>query len=102
MKAPLSYGRLPSAEAAPRKRNSDQMTLKIMNSTTQAPPRWEPLKRDCRPSRSGEFRSRITAKVMMPASAISAMKSWRKPSTGQWPMTGIAKSGLNRAPYAST
>ena len=78
------------------------MTLKIMNSTTHAPPRWEPLKRDCRPIRSGEFRSRITANVMMPASAVSAMKSCRKPSTGQWPITGIAKSALNKAPYAST
>ena len=77
------------------------MTLKIMNSTTQAPPRCEPLKRDWRPSRSGELRSRMIAKVMMPASAISAMKSWRKPSTGQWPITGIAKSALNSAPYAS-
>ncbi len=78
------------------------MTLKIMNSTTQAPPRCEPLNRDCRPSRSGELRSRITAKVVMPASAISAMKSWRKPSTGQWPMTGNANPGSNSAPYAST
>ena len=29
------------------------MTLKIMNSTSQAPPRCEPEKRDLRPSRSG-------------------------------------------------
>ena len=38
------------------------MTLKIMNSTSQAPPRCEPLKRDWRPSFFGEFFSRIWAK----------------------------------------
>ena len=77
------------------------MTLKIMNSTTQAPVRCEPLNRDRRPSRSGELRSRMIANVMMPASAISAMKSCRKPSTAQLPITGIAKSSSNSAPYAS-
>ena len=41
------------------------MTLKIMNSTSQAPPRCEPLKRDSRPSFAGEFRSRMTAKVVI-------------------------------------
>ena len=29
------------------------MTLKIMKRTSQAPPRWSPLKRDLRPSLSG-------------------------------------------------
>ena len=43
-KAPCRSGRLPSAcrATAPRNRNSVQMTLKIMNSVSQAPPRCEP------------------------------------------------------------
>ena len=93
-KAPSPYGKLPAAADAPRKRNSVQMTLKIMNSTSQAPPVWDPAKRDLRPSLSGASRSRINANVMMPSSAIRAMRSWAKPSRSQCPITGIAHSSL--------
>ena len=73
------------------------MTLKIMNSTSQAPPRCEPEKRDLRPSFSGVSRSRIAAKVTMPTTAISAMKSWAKPSGSQRPTSGIDHSGLRES-----
>ena len=101
--APLSYGRLPGAEAAPRNRNIVQMTLKIMNRTIQAPPRCEPEKRDRRPSFSGAFLSRICAKTPRLTSARTAIRSWAKPSTSQWPISGIAKSSeMSSTPYAST
>ena len=73
------------------------MTLKIMNSTSQAPPRCEPEKRDLRPSFSGGSRSRMSAKVTMPTSAMIAIKSWAKPSRSQCPITGIAHSGLRES-----
>ncbi len=82
----------------PRNRNIDQMTLKIMNSTSQAPPRCEPLNRDLRPRRSGDCRRRMTANVAMPTSAMTAMKSWRNPSTAQCPMNGIDQPGSNSEP----
>ena len=59
------------------------MTLKIMNSVIHAPRRWEPKKRDRRPRSFGAFCSRIQTKTQMPKNAIIAMKSCRKPSTGQ-------------------
>ena len=37
----------------------------------------------------------------MPASTPTANRSSMNPMTAQWPMTGIAKLRLNRAPYAS-
>ena len=79
------------------------MTLTIMNRITQAPPRWEPLKRDFRPSLCGSLRSRIIANVTRPTSHMTAMKSWAKPSTSQCPTIGMAHSGLreNRMPKAS-
>jgi hypothetical protein len=40
--APESYGRFPSAAAAPRNRNIVQMTLKIMKRISHAPPVCEP------------------------------------------------------------
>ena len=89
-KAPLPYGRLPWAAAAPRKRNIVHTTLKIMNSTIQAPPRWEPLKRDLRPSLEGACCSRILAKTARPITAMIAMKSCTKPSRSHVPMIGIA------------
>jgi hypothetical protein len=92
------YGKLPVTTPAPRKRNIVQMTLKIMNSVSHAPPRCEPSKRERRPSLAGEFRSRITAKTMMPSSAMTAMKSWRKPSTPQVPTTGMAKPSWKSEP----
>ena len=67
------------------------MTLKIMNSVIHAPPRCEPSNRDLRPRSLGALRSRISANVRMPNSAIIAMKSCRNPSTAQWPTTGMAK-----------
>ena len=94
MNAPSPYGRFPAAAAAPRNRNIVQMTLKIMNSTSHAPPRCEPLKRDRRPSRSGALRRRITAKMTMPTSAITAMKSWAKPRRSHSPTSGIDHSRL--------
>ena len=59
------------------------------------------MKRDLRPSFSGEFFSRMIANAMMPNSAIMAMKSWAKPRIGQVPIIGMWKCGLNSAPYAS-
>jgi len=55
----------------------------------------------------GEVRIRITANVMMPSRQATAMKSCRKPSTGQVPMIGMWKSGVPviapwiSAPYPS-
>ena len=84
------------------------MTLKIMNSVIQAPDRCEPKKRDRRPRSFGALRSRIQTKTQIPKNAIIAMKSCRKPSTGQWPTTGIAQDSVSApkasaisAPYAS-
>ena len=73
-----------------------------MNRTSQAPPVCEPWKRERRPSRSGDCLSRMIAKVEMPNRHMMAMKSWAKPRTGQVPMSGMAKPGSKRAPYAST
>ncbi len=84
------------------------MTLKIMNSVIHAPRRWEPKKRERRPRSLGALRSRITTKVRIPKNAIIAMKSCRKPSTGQWPTSGIDQASWSApnasamsAPYAS-
>lgn len=68
------------------------MMLKIMNRTSQAPPRWEPEKREPRPSFFGEFLIRMAVNATSPTRQASAMKSCRKPSTGQVPMSGIWKS----------
>ena len=40
--APVSYGKLPSVDRGAAEENSVQMTLKIMNRTSQAPPVCEP------------------------------------------------------------
>ena len=77
------------------------MTLKMKNSVSQAPPRCEPWNRDCRPSRFGEFFTRMAPKAMMPSRPMTAMKSCAKPSTPQVPTTGIAHPSLNSEPYAS-
>ena len=77
------------------------MTLKIISRTSQAPPRCDPLKRDLRPSRLGEFFSRMMANTTRPTRAITAMKSCAKPRIGQVPMIGMWNCGLNSAPYAS-
>ncbi len=69
-----------------------------MPSTTQAAPVCEPENRDLRPSLCGLLRSRITAKVMMPASTPTANRSSMKPMTAQWPMPGMAKVRENRSP----
>ena len=58
----------------------------------------EPKNRDSRPSVCGLFRSRITAKVMMPASTPTANRSSMNPMNAQWPMPGIAKVRENRSP----
>ncbi len=42
MNAPDSYGNVPSAADAPRKRNIVHSTLKIMKRISQAPPVCEP------------------------------------------------------------
>ena len=85
----------------PRKRNIVQMTLKMKNNVSQAPPRCEPWKRERRPSRFGEFFTRMAPNAMMPSRPMTAMKSCAKPSTPQWPTTGIAQPSWNREPYAS-
>ena len=83
------------------------MTLKIMNRISHAPPRCEPEKRDARPSFLGEFLIRMIAKDARPTTQAMAMKSWRKPRTGQVPTIGMWKSGFpvtapcTSAPYAS-
>ena len=74
------------------------MTRKIMPRTTQAAPVWEPKNRDLRPSLCGLFRSRITVKVMMPASTPTANRSSMNPMTAQWPMPGMANVRENRSP----
>jgi len=51
--------------------------------------------------RSGSWRTRMIANVMIESRTITAMKSCRKPRIGECPMNGIAKSSTNRAPYAS-
>ena len=71
----------PRAAAAPRNRNIVQMTLKIMNRISQAPPRCEPLNRDLRPSVCGLLRRRMTAKSPGRRRHMTAMKSWAKPSS---------------------
>jgi len=91
------------ASTAPRKRNSVQTTLKIMNSVKYAGPRCEPKNRDLRPSCRGWLRSRIAQKTMIPARAITAMKSCTKPSTDQLPKTNQLHSGsrVSSTTYAS-
>ena len=69
-----------------------------MPSTTQAAPVWEPKNRDLRPSLCGSLRSRITAKVMMPASTPTANRSSMNPMNAQCPMPGIANVRENRSP----
>ena len=64
--APSPYGKLPVAAPAPRNRNIDSMTKKIISSTSQAPPRCEPSNRDLRPSFSGAFLRRMPAKTASP------------------------------------
>ena len=77
----------------PRNRNSVQMTLKIMNRTSQAPPRCEPLKRD---SRSERLRGVLDPDGREGDQAEQArrraMKSCRKPSTAHLPTSGMWKS----------
>ena len=61
------------------------------------------MKRDFRPSFSGAFLSRIWAKTPRLTTASTAIRSCRKPSTSQWPISGIAKSSeMSSTPYAST
>ena len=69
-----------------------------MPRTTHAAPVCEPKNRDARPSRCGSFRSRITVKVMIPASTPTANRSSRNPMNAQWPMPGIANVRSNRSP----
>ena len=74
------------------------MTLKIVASTSR-PARVDPRNRERRPpGRWGESLSRITAKTRMPSSAITAMKSCRKPTIPQRPTTGMAKPSSSRDP----
>ncbi len=81
---------------APRNRNIDQITLTIISSTSQAPPRCEPLNRDLRPSFAGEFCNLMIANVTMPKNAITAMKSCANPSTDQRPITGMWKPSMEQ------
>ena len=69
-----------------------------MPSTSHAAPVCEPKNRDLRPSLCGSFRSRITAKVMMPASTPTANRSSMNPMNAQCPIPGIANVLLNRSP----
>ena len=50
------------------------------------------------PPASGSFRSRMTAKVMIPTSTPTANRSSRKPTHAQCPMPGMANVLLNRSP----
>ena len=54
-----------------------------------------------RPSRCGSLRSRITAKVISPASTATANRSSINPMNAQCPIHGIANVRLNRSPYDS-
>ena len=83
---------------APRNMNIDSTTKKIISRTSQAPPRCEPLKRDLRPSRSGAFLSRMIANTPSEITAITAMKSCRKPSRSQLPTSGMAKPSWKSEP----
>ena len=69
-----------------------------MPRTTQAARVCEPKKRDLRPSLCGLLRSRMTVKVMIPASTPTANRSSMNPMKAQWPMPGIAKVRENRLP----
>ena len=77
------------------------MTLKIISRTSQAPPRCEPLKRDLRPSRAGEFFSRMLANTTRPTSAIDRDEVLGEAEDRPVPMIGMWNSGSKRAPYAS-
>ena len=54
-KAPLSNGRLPSADCAPRYQKSVTTTRKIMKRISQAPLVCDPKNRESRPSLAGLF-----------------------------------------------
>ena len=69
-----------------------------MPSTTHAARVCEPKNREARPSRCGSFRSRITAKVMIPASTATANRSSMNPMNAQCPIHGIENVRENRAP----
>ena len=56
-----------------------------MNSTSQAASRCEPKKRDRRPSRCGECRRRITAKMTTETRTSTRRESSRKPSQAAGP-----------------
>ena len=83
---------------APRYSSSVTITSKIIPSTSHAAPVCEPKNRDLRPSRCGSLRSRITAKVISPASTATANRSSIKPVNAQCPIPGIANVRLNRSP----
>ena len=83
---------------APRYSSSVAITRKISPSTSHAAPVCEPKNRDLRPSRCGSLRSRITAKVISPASTATANRSSINPMNAQCPIHGIANVRLNRSP----
>ena len=74
------------------------MTRKIRPSTSHAAPVCEPKNRDLRPSRCGSLRSRITAKVISPASTATANRSSMNPMNAQCPIHGRENVRLNKAP----
>ena len=74
------------------------MTRKISPSTSHAAPVCEPKNRELRPSRCGSLRSRITAKVISPASTATANRSSTNPMNAQCPIHGIANVRLNKSP----
>ena len=77
------------------------MTLKIMNSTSQAAPVWEPKNRLWRPILAGLLIRRMTMNITMPMITSTPKRSSRKPTIAQRPTIGTAKSGMNSAPKAS-
>ncbi len=74
------------------------MTRKIMLRTSQAAFVCEPRNREARPRRSGEFRSRITVNVAMPASTPTENRSSMNPMNAQCPMPGMENVRENKAP----
>ena len=69
-----------------------------MPRTTQAARVCEPKKRDLRPSLCGSLRSRMTVKVMIPASTPTANRSSMNPMKAQCPIPGMANVRENSAP----
>ena len=74
------------------------MTPKIISSTSQAAPVWEPKKRERRFSRLGECLTRMPTKTHRETMTATAKKSSRKPMNAVCPISGMWKSRWNRQP----